>query len=285
MVLSGVGATLREERLRRCFSLEDVSNVTRIRARYLEAIENDRPSDLPGVVFTRGFVRQYARFLGIPDENLLSQLPKVDVDNAALPVPPPKTKRPFWTRQRAASAIAFGGLATVAALGTTAWSYFDLTPVARQVSQAAFNAGAKAINNRRALAARSGAKPITPAARTVVAAPQPVAIPDPAPSVQISPVSAIQVLLTAKANAWVQVIADGKPAFTGLLHANDIREISGNELVKVVTGNAGALEISLNGKALDPIGPAGQVRTVRLTAEGLLPDLKNPAPTVVADPL
>jgi cytoskeleton protein RodZ len=96
-------------------------------------------------------------------------------------------------------------------------------------------------------------------------------------------VSAIQVLLRARATAWVQVTADGKSAFTGLLRANDSREISGNQLVKVMTGNAGALEVSLNGKPLDALGITGQVRTIRLTAEGLLPDLKIPA--AAPDPL
>ena len=61
---------------------------------------------------------------------------------------------------------------------------------------------------------------------------------------------------------------DGKVAFTGTLQPNDTKEISANERVKIVTGNAGGLTISLNGKTLDPLGPSGQVRTVMLTAEG-----------------
>lgn len=289
MVLSGVGATLREERLRRCFSLEDVSNVTRIAARYLEAIENDRPSDLPGVVFTRGFVRQYARFLGIPDDNLLSQLPRVDVDNAALPVAPPKARKPFWTTRKIRSGIVASALTLAFSLVAAAWIYLDLTPIATQVSKAAITAAVQAVENRRSLAARSESSPPAPGVPEVAVPPGPtVSQPEfkadmSAPP--ISPASAIQVLLTARDNAWVQVIADGKQVFMGLLHANDSREVSGNELVKVVTGNAGGLQISLNGKELDPIGPAGQVRTVKLTAEGLLPGRKSPARIADADPL
>ncbi len=53
---------------------------------------------------------------------------------------------------------------------------------------------------------------------------------------------------------------DGKVAFTGTLQPNDTKEISANERVKILTGNAGGLTISLNGKTLDPLGPSGQVR-------------------------
>jgi cytoskeletal protein RodZ len=78
----------------------------------------------------------------------------------------------------------------------------------------------------------------------------------------------VQVVLTAREAAWVQVSADGRTAFVGLLHPNDKRTIAADAQVRILTGNAGGLDISLNGKTLDPIGPRGQVRTVRLTAEG-----------------
>jgi hypothetical protein len=80
---------------------------------------------------------------------------------------------------------------------------------------------------------------------------------------------AIQIVLTAHEPAWVEVVADGKTAFSGTLQPNDSRSIAADALVKLVTGNAGGIGISLNGKTLDPIGPPGQVRTVKLTAEGL----------------
>lgn len=302
MVLSGVGSTLREERLRRQFTLEHVSSVTRISARYLEAIENDRPQDLPGTVFTRGFVRQYARFLELPAEELLSRLPRVDIENAALPVPPRKEARPFWNPRWTLPAMGMS-VATVI-LGTVVggWFYFDLTPTVVAAAKAAISA---ARNQQQAKAQKyagfsapseqtasttatlpAGAEPgnsVGVESGATVATVTPAAvIPEPAAPGN-SAAGSVQVLLRANADAWVQVMADGKKAFTGMLHRNDSREISGQQLVRVMTGNAGGLEISLNGRVLDPIGPVGQVRTVRLTAEGLLPDLKTPAPAT--DPL
>jgi secreted PhoX family phosphatase len=86
----------------------------------------------------------------------------------------------------------------------------------------------------------------------------------------------VQVILTAHEATWVQVSADGRTAFVGMLHPNDTRSIAADDHVKILTGNAGGLDISLNGKPLDPIGPVGQVRTVRLTAEGPQFVQKNP---------
>jgi hypothetical protein len=86
----------------------------------------------------------------------------------------------------------------------------------------------------------------------------------------------VQVILTAHEATWVQVSADGRTAFVGILRPNDTRTIAADDQVKIIAGNAGGLDISLNGKPLDPIGPVGQVRTVRLTAEGPQYGPKNP---------
>jgi len=67
------------------------------------------------------------------------------------------------------------------------------------------------------------------------------------------------------------------------LQPNETREVSAAEQVKVLTGNAGALTISLNGKTLDSLGPIGHVRSVKLTAEG--PQLLSKAPPPAPDPL
>ncbi len=65
-----VGSYLRQERERRNISLESVAKVTRITLQNLEALERDDFRLLPAPVFTRGFLRTYAAYLGIdPKEN------------------------------------------------------------------------------------------------------------------------------------------------------------------------------------------------------------------------
>ncbi len=67
---SRIGATLREARNRRKVDLSEVEAATRIRVRYLRAIENEEWDVLPGGVYTRGFIRTYASFLGLDGERL-----------------------------------------------------------------------------------------------------------------------------------------------------------------------------------------------------------------------
>jgi cytoskeleton protein RodZ len=69
--MSGVGTILRETRSRRAIELSEVEAATRIRLRYLRAIENEEWDVLPGGVYTRGFIRTYASFLGLDGERLV----------------------------------------------------------------------------------------------------------------------------------------------------------------------------------------------------------------------
>lgn len=67
----GVGTILREARNRRKVELSEVEEATRIRHRYLRAIEDEEWDVLPGDVYTRGFIRTYASFLGLDGERLV----------------------------------------------------------------------------------------------------------------------------------------------------------------------------------------------------------------------
>ena len=67
------GNKFRTERERRGFTLDDVSNVTKINSRMLKAIEDEHFDLLPGGVFNKGFVRAYAKHLGFNDEESVSE--------------------------------------------------------------------------------------------------------------------------------------------------------------------------------------------------------------------
>lgn len=69
---SGVGTILRQARNRRKVELSEVEAATRIRLRYLRAIEDEEWDVLPGGVYTRGFIRTYAVFLGLDGDRLVS---------------------------------------------------------------------------------------------------------------------------------------------------------------------------------------------------------------------
>jgi hypothetical protein len=67
---NGVGSTLREARKRREIELSAAEEATRIRGRFLRAIESEEWDVLPGGVYTRGFIRTYAAYLGLDGDRL-----------------------------------------------------------------------------------------------------------------------------------------------------------------------------------------------------------------------
>lgn len=84
--MDSIGNHLRRERELRHLSLEELAQTTRIPLRNLLLIESDRFSELPGDVFTRGFLRAYARAVGIDDELILARYSALRTV-AALPTP------------------------------------------------------------------------------------------------------------------------------------------------------------------------------------------------------
>jgi cytoskeleton protein RodZ len=69
----GVGNKLHEARTRRKLSLQQIEEATKIRGRYLQAIENDEWDQLPGDTYARAFIRTYGRFLGLDGERLAEE--------------------------------------------------------------------------------------------------------------------------------------------------------------------------------------------------------------------
>lgn len=67
---TGIGATLREARTRRKLDPSEVEAAIKIRARFLQAMENEEWDALPGGAYTRGFIRTYASYLGLDGERL-----------------------------------------------------------------------------------------------------------------------------------------------------------------------------------------------------------------------
>ena len=82
-----IGHILREARENKGLTLEDAQAHTRINVRYLAALENGQYSALPTPVHTRGFLRNYARFLGLDPQPLLSRYAAGQGQDAPRPMP------------------------------------------------------------------------------------------------------------------------------------------------------------------------------------------------------
>ncbi len=78
-----LGEKLRQAREGRGISISEVSEQTRISSQYLECIENDDYKPLPGGIFNKGFVKSYARFIGVDEQEAMSDYARLVASTAA----------------------------------------------------------------------------------------------------------------------------------------------------------------------------------------------------------
>ena len=93
----GIGPSLREARIRRGVGLDRVEAATRIRIRYLEAIEDDRWDELPAEAYAKGFLRTYASYLELDPQQYLAAFRdnRREVEERIAPV----AERPYEPRR------------------------------------------------------------------------------------------------------------------------------------------------------------------------------------------
>jgi len=94
--MTPLGETLQRARLARGVTLEEAERTTRISRRYLEALENENFGLLPAHVYARGFLRTYARYLGLEPADLLPLFPVGYLDVPLLEPMPKVTTPRTW---------------------------------------------------------------------------------------------------------------------------------------------------------------------------------------------
>ncbi len=300
--MSAVGETLRRERLRKNLSLDQISRETKISARLLSAIEEEHFDRLPGGVFAKSFVRQYARFLGLDEEELGAEVerainPVGDVPGFAAVRPEPAFKVPKvveWPAMGRSNSSTLPALAMVVAVmlvcsAVYAWwqrsrhpgSPSQATPVAQKLPVPAAKSGESAPVTT-ALSNDAGTPPKTEISQTT-----PAAEPTPASNESANPAAALHVALTADSDTWIQAWADGKTVIVGVLQPNVVKNVDAVGAIRIRTGNAGGLQVTVNGKSAGPIGPNGQIRIIEITPDKIqiLPPPPRPAPAPAPEPL
>lgn len=120
------------------------------------------------------------------------------------------------------------------------------------------------------------------AAAAPVAAGEPKPEPAKTQAEPLDPNAPVRVELVALGEVWVRAQSDGKYKFAETLKPNESRAVSGSQEVVVRVGNAGLIEIQLNGKSIGTVGPKGQIRTVQLTPGGF--KIVSPEPKPAAPP-
>lgn len=305
--MTSIGETLRRERQKRNLQLDQVSRELKISTRFLEAIEDERFDRLPGGVFAKSFVRQYARMLNIDEEEAATEVQRTlappsfqqFAEAAPNPATPPTVE--FAPRVDSISSRPFASGSWLPALALVVAVMLGCSLVygwwQRDHRQASASPAPKPVQS--ATVQASNTPPQLPAPSPEAAAPveePPVQPPvteangisdKPAVSTpsELRPAGAVKVEITAADEpVWILARTDGKYAFSGTLEANQTRSVDANGTVVLRLGNAGGVAITVNGKHIPPVGPKGQVRTVQLTSGGFQ-IVAAPKPSAPGTPL
>lgn len=269
--LAAFGEDLRREREIRGISLKEIADATKISGRFLEAIERNDHATLPAPVFTRGFVREYARYVGLNSEEMVSRY-NVAVARDDRVEKPPAIRRypdspvrditPRPPRKRGIPSATIDGNAVMlvliaAALAAVAWWAIRsrrFEQVIRVSTRAAAPAPAKA-------PASTSAR--TPPLTESVAEP---AIDD----------SVLRLRIRATASSWVTLEADGRTVLNAEVIPGETREFEANDEFRFKTiGNAAGLALSLNGADIPSLGSEGEVIRERVFDRPALEELRG----------
>jgi cytoskeleton protein RodZ len=278
------GDRLRREREMRGITLDEITESTKISRRHLEALEGEHFDQLPGGVFNKGFVRAYARFLGIDEDQAVA-----DYSAASNEQPEPEDKFPLEIHEepnrelnprRSPLPLVFGVAALV---GVLAGYFFWLKskPRGPETAQPAHQAAVVpgAVPAKESLPSSThAAQPAQLSPVRVAAAPS--AVPSDRPVKENAAASALTprkqadktfvVLVKAKEDAWVSIVADGRSVMQRVLIAERQKKVKAAKQVILRTGNAGGIDVTFNGKSLGAIGNENEPRTLTFNATGLV---------------
>lgn len=284
--------------------LEEIAGATKISVRSLQALEAEEFSKLPGGIFTRSFIRAYARYLGLDEETVLGEYQAVappieEVDLSRLtrskPKPAKESSKTTVLGLLIAVLLLAGGYALFRYSRRAVESPVNVSsasrtaPPASSASQQASTAPAVPTTtsptpSQPALpAAGTTSQPATPPAPEAA---QGTANPKPQDASKSPPLatpgapsggkageadSNLVLQVAASEQTWVAVDADGKTVLQRILKPNDIQTFKATKSFDVITGNAQGIILTLNGETLKPLGHRGEVKKVHVTRD----DLRN----------
>jgi len=294
--LPSFGEKLKQERVKRSITLEQISISTKIGTRMLQALEEDKFTLLPGGIFNKGFVRAYARCLGLDEDQTVADYLEASGEGAPVPLPEIKAEaiRPQPRPPSASKPLPWGlfaALLLLIALALSLWSRRQHAPESRTAPSPAMQKStdsAPAAQNQPAPAAtRPESASVEAAAPKPEAAAGPVSRPAsatekpaaPLPSSSGAQPGEFTVVVLAREDSWLSITADGKPTFTETLLAGDQHAIHARNQIVLKSGNTGAVDFVFNGKKLPRQGGYGEVKILTFAADGLQP-AATPPPAV-----
>jgi len=313
--MGAFGDRLKKEREQRGISLDDISVNTKIGTRLLRALEDEKFDQLPGGIFNKGFVRAYARHIGIDEEQAIADYmtavggntpqPGVEAFPVQVPIerppepPPPAAK--IHARREArkdarnvdkAAEIPWGLLAILLlliALIFAGWSYYhreqrvDRNRTVEPTTVGADTPGELAPTSTPTLSptgTRNSQFVVSPIPSKGSPSSAAQAVQKASSLSTAVPPGMFTVLLKGNNDAeecWVSIVVDGQPATETILSAPIEKLIQARNEVVVKAGSIGAIDVYFNGRKLQVEGGIGDVRTLTFRADG--PQKPPPTPS------
>jgi cytoskeletal protein RodZ len=281
-----LGDWLRQRREELGISLEQAATDTRIRIRYLEALESESFDALPDPIVGRGFLRNYAVYLGLDpkeaSDRFTEKVAPPQPESLSVEGPTPFTAEPFQPvplhrianrRPRWLWVVGLG-VVLVAALSLLGWwAYPRLSEwLAQRNSGTPTQTVASTQQTPGAEVATATRTPTFTTTATVTETTEATQVPltlevtatatlTPSPSPSPSPpiYTGIFLELVFTNTSWIQVTVDDVRQFQGELEAETYRSWYGEERIELRIGNAGVVLVTINGQSLGTLGADGEV--------------------------
>ena len=226
------GSWLRQQREIRNISLREISDSTKIGMRYLEALEDDRFDVLPAPIFAKGFLREYARYVGLDADEVVNFYMAADREGSPEDQPPvPSLMVPTGPANRRRSGPWWGVAVALLAIVLLTWYL-----VHRAQQQGAV---------------RSTVPPITPPVSATPIEPAPAVAPETASApAAAAPQGApkLVVSLSFTDECWVEAVVDDQQRISELRVQGESMQIAAQQQVSLTLGNAAAVRIEVNGR-------------------------------------
>lgn len=264
-----LGSYLKKEREARNCTLEEISNVIKVRKGILRAIENDDYTLLPSPVFIRGFLRAYAKYIGLDPDEVIKRYNQEVAERFTAEEEEEREKRKL-----SRSFLKVRPIPVAAA-------FVLLIILLYLVFMRPFSPSQKAEDipsptNKVLLGEKGVEMPVAS-----------VPIPDKGIEVQEPLVSfpqkedgtakaeayeakRLNLLFRTKERTWVKITLDGLPPSEVMLRTGETYQVKADRVIELKIGNAGGVDLTLNGKSLPSLGKSGEVVTVTLNEKDLL---------------
>ncbi len=249
------GVWLRQQREMREITLREISDATKISLRYLEALEDERFDLLPAIVFAKGFLRQYAKYVGLdPDEA---------VNRFLVARRGEEPEGDGGEEERAVASLRRSGAAG-------AWKHVLLVVLVAAVLLALVFLVPRLMNGGPGGGPGTPPRGVAPPEVSLPPVPAPPP-PAPAPNAEVP----LTVTLDFRQDCWVEASVDGEPRVAEMRVQGESLQLQAQKKVELRLGNAGAVAIEVNGEPYAFDAAPGQVRHLEIEAP---PKAAGPSP-------